>query len=241
MKLLVFQHIPHEHPGSIAKYAQEKNIVLDVIELWKPYSIPQTHTYDGIIVLGGPMGVYEDFPSKADEIKVLQSALGRTPILGICLGSQLFAHALGAEVHPNMKNGQRIKEVGYFTVDLTEKGKNASILKGFASPLKVLQWHGDAFELPKGANLLATSPLCANQAFSFENAHGFLFHFEFTPDMVAKQIEIDREWIHKDNEVDEQLLLKEAHEYAYLMEKQCFQLLNNFLTKSPSVHPEPES
>ena len=117
-------------------------------------------------------------------------------------------------------------------VDLTEKEKVAPILKGFNSPVKVLQWHGDVFELPKGAELLATSSVSENQAFSSQNAHGFLFHFEFTPEMVAKQIEVDKEWMHADNEIDEELLLKEARESAGLMRKQCFQLLDNFLGAS---------
>jgi len=232
MKLLILQHVPHEHPGYITEYAQKKKIELDIIELWKPYSLPQIENYDGMVILGGPMGVYEAFPSKTDEVKVIQSALGHIPILGICLGSQLLAYALGAQVHPNIKDGKRLKEVGYFMVDLTEKEKVAPILKGFNSPVKVLQWHGDVFELPKGAELLATSSVSENQAFSSQNAHGFLFHFEFTPEMVAKQIEVDKEWMHADNEIDEELLLKEARESAGLMRKQCFQLLDNFLGAS---------
>ena len=231
MKLLVFQHVPHEHPGYIAEYAREKRIELDIVELWMPYSMPPIGNYDGIIILGGPMGVYEDYPSEADELKAIQAALGRIPILGVCLGSQLLANALGAQVHPNVKDGRRIKEVGYFMVDLTEKGKLSPALYGFASPVKVLEWHGDAFELPEGADLLATSPLCENQAFSLQNVHGFMFHFEFTPEMVANQIRVDGEWMQADNNVDVKVLLDESRRSADLMRKQCFQLLDNFLAK----------
>lgn len=230
MRLLLLQHVPHEHPGYITTYAQNKDIALEIVELWKPYTIPEVESYDGMIILGGPMGVYEEFPSKADEITAIQRTIGHIPVLGICLGSQLLAYALGAGVHPNIKDGKRVKEVGYYTVDITEKGKNDPILKGFPPSVKGLQWHGDAFELPQGANLLATSPLCVNQAFSYKNAYGFLFHFEFTPHMIAKQIEVDKEWIHKDNEVDEKQLIQEAQDSAELMKKQCFQLLDNFLS-----------
>jgi len=225
MKLLILQHVPHEQPGYIAEYAREKNITLDVIELWKPYTIPDARDYSGIIILGGPMGVYEDFNSKNYELALIQKNLGSVPMLGICLGSQLIAHALGAKVQPNEKG----KEVGYYEVELTEAGKRSPILNGFPPKIKVLQWHGDTFDIPKGADLLATSALCTNQAFSFQRAFGFLFHFEFTLEMVKNQIEIDKEWIHKNFNLDEVKLLNEANELAPIMKSQCYRLLDNFL------------
>ena len=84
MKLLILQHVPHEHPGYIVQYAREKNIILDIIELWKPYGIPDVSGYSGVIILGGPMSVYEDFSSKHDELALIQRNLGSIPILGIC-------------------------------------------------------------------------------------------------------------------------------------------------------------
>ncbi len=96
--------------------------------------------------------------------------------------------------------------------------------------MKVLQWHGDAFDLPNGAKLLATSDLCENQAFAYGNAYGILFHYEFTPEMVESQIEIDREWMHKDHEIDEAKLIQEAGINARLMERQCETPMNNFLS-----------
>jgi GMP synthase-like glutamine amidotransferase len=209
MKLLVLQHVSHEHPGYISQYAHEKEIILDIVELWKPYTIPNTSKYGGLIIMGGPMGAYENYPSRDDEIHTIKNALGNIPILGFCLGSQLLAYALGTDVHPNIQDGKKIKEVGYFQVDLTKDGKKSKILKNLPSPLKVLQWHGDVFDLPKDATLLASSPLCLNQAFSYKNAYGFLFHFEFTPDMISGQIEIDKKWIHEDNEINEKFLLNE--------------------------------
>ena len=232
MKLLVLQHVANEHPGYISQYAHEKGIVLDIVELWKPYVIPNPSNWDGLIIMGGPMGTYENYQSRDDEIRTIKNALGSNiPILGFCLGGQLLAYTLGADVHPNIQNGKKIKEVGYSQVDLTEDGKKSKILRNLPSPLKVLQWHGDVFDLPKGATLLASSPLCTNQAFSYKNAYGFLFHFEFTPDMISRQIEIDNKWIHEDNEINEKFLLNEAREYAKLMKAQCYQLLDNFIGK----------
>lgn len=232
MKFLGFQHIPNEHPGWITKSVQEKGIQLETIEFWKPYKIPPVSSYQALIVMGGPMGVYDGkdvFPSKDEELDIIKSAVGIIPILGICLGSQLIAHALGAKVHKNIINGKHIKEIGYYDVDLTPDGQKDPLFKGFSDKLEVLEWHGDAFELPKGAKLLATSPLCTHQAFSYKNAYGLLFHTEFTPEMVEKQIKIDKEWIHKDFDIDENKLLTEAKQNAELMKKQSEVLLTNFL------------
>src|SRR5579872_6686983 len=101
MKFLVFQHVPHEHPGLITEYCKNNNIELSIIELWKPYSIPKAEDFDALIIMGGPMGVYEDYPSKNDEISFIKEALDKIPILGFCLGSQLLAYALGAKVYKN--------------------------------------------------------------------------------------------------------------------------------------------
>ncbi|KKW11628.1 MAG: glutamine amidotransferase class-i [Parcubacteria group bacterium GW2011_GWA2_49_9] len=245
MKILIFQHVPHESPGYIADYAKEKGITLTVLELWKPYTMPEAASYDALIVLGGPMGVYDDFPSKEDELRVIRDTMGKKPLLGICLGSQLLARTLGAKVYKNFKDGKRAKEIGYYDVTLTKEGSESPLFKDFTSSFKVLQWHGDAFDLPphqsaedwcggvpQGATLLASSPLCDNQAFLYKSAYGTLFHTEFTVDMVKNLADIDRAWTHEDFNLDEQKLLAEAESLAPLMKKQCYRLLDNFLVKA---------
>lgn len=234
-RLLVFQHVPNEQPGFLAKAADDQGVELDVVKLWKPYRKTEISDYGGLIIMGGPRSVYDHhntYPLRDVELGIIQAALRqKIPILGICLGSQLLAYALGAEVHPNIYRGKIAKEIGYSDVGLTREGINNPILEGFSSPVKVLQWHGDAFNLPRGAKRLATSEVCRNQAFVYgKNAYGFLFHFEFTPQMVDKQIESDRDWIHKDHEMDEGKLREEAREYASLMEDQCRKLLYNFVS-----------
>lgn len=232
MNFLVFQHVPHEKPGLITGFAKENNIHLEIIELWKPYRIPSISNYDALIIMGGPMSVYDDkdaFPSKADELKVINKGLGKVPMIGFCLGSQLLASALGANVYPISKNGKKIKEVGYFDIKLTPDGLENPLFKGFNSPVNVFQWHGDTFDMPKNSKLLATSSLFHNQAFSYKNAYGLQFHFEFTPDMVKNQIKIDRKWIHEDNEVDEEELLKQAYLKEKNMKKQSDIMMRNFL------------
>ena len=232
MKLLVFQHVPHEHPGMISDAAEKNGVTLGVVELWKPYKIPPADEFDALIIMGGPMGVYEgkdQFPSKEDELAFITANLGKMPMIGFCLGSQLLAHSLGGRVYPNMREGKRVKEIGYYDVALTEEGAVDPLFKGFKSPVKVLQWHGDAFDLPAGATLLATSLLCTNQAFRYgTNVYGMLFHNEFTPEMVDRQIEIDKTWIHQDFEMDEKALRAEARERAAHMRVQCERLFENF-------------
>lgn len=230
-KFLVFQHVPHENLGLISKVLDELSVTYDVVKLWEEYKIPDILNYDGLIIMGGPMGVYDNYPSEKDELDSIKKALGKIPIIGFCLGSQLLAHVLGAKVYPNILDGKRIKEIGYYEVELTADGMSDPLLTGFTSPVKVMQWHGDAFDLPKGAKLLATNSNCTNQAFRYGmNAYGFLFHFEFTPQMVENEIEIDKEWVHQDFEMDEEELKKEAKENAQLMEIQCRKLFNNFIT-----------
>lgn len=184
-EILVFQHVANEPPGMIQDAADSQGVRLNILKLWKPYQMPDPNKYDGLIIMGGPMGVYENYPSEKDELAFIHRVLGRVPVIGFCLGSQLLAHSLGAEVYPNMRTGKKVKEIGYYNVDLTKEGQKDPIFIGFTSPVKVLQWHGDAFDLPTGAELLATSPHCTNQAFKFgNNAYGMLFHNEFTPEMV---------------------------------------------------------
>ena len=229
-KILVLQHVPHEHPGYIADYALENEIELKVIKLWESYVLPPIDGFSAIIVLGGPMGVYEDFTSKSEELALIKNSLGVVPILGICLGSQLIAHALGAAVHPNVQNGKRLKEIGYYDITLTPDGKNSSLFKGFDENFKALEWHGDIFDHPPGATILASTLVAPFQAFSLGSAYGLLFHFEFTHEMVKNQLIVDADWSHKDFILDDVTLMREAEKFAPTMKKQCYQLLDNFLS-----------
>lgn len=235
MKFLVFQHVPHEHLGLIGDYLKSKNIAAEIIEFWKPYEIPDIGDFDALIIMGGPMGVYEGddvFPSKKDEVKVIKKAIkNNVPTIGFCLGSQLIAKALGSSVYPNIQNGKKVKEIGYYNVDLTAEGAKDQIFQNITSPVNVLQWHGDIFDLPKNAVSLASSPACQYQAFRYgKSTYGMLFHNEFTPEMVSKLIEIDQKWTHDDFDLDEEKLKQESKNYSSKMKGQCTQLFDNFLS-----------
>lgn len=233
MEILVFQHVPHEPPGLIEDSVKKLGGKLDVVELWKPnYQIPDIKNYQGLVIMGGPMGVYEGkdvFSSKETEVSVIRQAHGRIPIAGFCLGSQLLAYTFGGSVEKNIVDGKHVKEVGLYKVDLTPEGQNDPLLKGFPNPMTVFQWHGDRFTMPEDAILLATNQNCTNQALRIgDSTYGFLFHFEFKPDMVERLIEVDREWMHRDHEVDEKALIEQSRKNEPLMREQCDRLFTNF-------------
>jgi GMP synthase (glutamine-hydrolysing) len=134
---------------------------------------------DLVVVLGGPIGAYEEevYPTLKDELNLLQKRLGANrPTIGICLGAQLMARALGARVYPT-----GIKEIGWGPIALSPQGRESAFRHLGQNDTAVLHWHGDTFDLPEGATLLAATELCRNQAYSWgANALGFQFHPEAT-------------------------------------------------------------
>lgn len=165
MQVLVVQHAPDEGLGRIA------HDTLDVT-----HDFARIDDVDGVVVLGGPMGVYETatHPRLLDEMKLIERALARdVPLLGVCLGSQLLAHVLGA----NVRASGRI-ELGFHDVTLSDAAARDPLFGSTASPVRALHWHGDVFDLPKGAVHLARSVLTEQQAFSYRTAWGLLFHLE---------------------------------------------------------------
>ncbi len=229
-KILVFQHMKREHPSLIAEYAAERGMTLHVVPLYDVHTIPDVSAYDALIVLGGSMGVYDEYPGKTEELSAIKANIGVVPILGICLGAQLLAHALGAKVYPYVKDGAHIKEVGYYDVHLTPEGMAHPLFKNFEPVFPALQWHGDTFDMPEGAALLATDSLCPHQAFSYKNAYGVQFHVEATPEIVSDWLHEDREWASTDFALDERAIAEEARRHAPMMRTQCYTMMDNFLS-----------
>jgi len=129
------------------------------------------------VVLGGPIGAYQDdlYPTLKDELKLLEKRLAaQRPTIGICLGAQLMARALGARVYSTGS-----KEIGWAPVTLSAVGRESAFRHLGQDDIAVLHWHGDTFDLPRGATLLASTPLCRNQAYAWgANVLGFQFHPE---------------------------------------------------------------
>jgi GMP synthase-like glutamine amidotransferase len=179
MRVLVFKHISCEGPGRLADFAAQNGHDLEVIDLEKGQTIPSLDVYQALVVLGGPMNVYEEdkFPYLRMENTVIQGALQRQlPYLGICLGGQLLAKAAGGRVTKNPR-----KEIGNFTVQLNADGQRDPLFQEMPSEIPVFQWHGDTFNDIANGVSLASSKICRQQAFRLGScAYGLQFHVEIT-------------------------------------------------------------
>ncbi len=187
-KVFVLQHAACETLGTIAEALQEAQLEAMYIRAFAGEPIPtQMGEAVGLILMGGPMGVYEQdrYPFLVEEIRLIEHALAAgTPILGVCLGSQLLAAALGAPV----RRGPQ-KEIGWFPVWLTEAAQADVLWAGVTSPFIAYHWHGDVFDCPSGAVPLAYSEVTACQAFRYgTNAYGLLFHLEVTEPLIAEMV-----------------------------------------------------
>lgn len=193
---IVLKHVEFEGPSRIAPLLVERGYRLDVRSLHLGDLVPSHLGQDEIlIVMGGPMGVADldraELPFLKREVELLQSCIEQDqPVLGVCLGSQLLAHAAGAEVR-QMHDGQaRLYEVGWGAVRFHHELSDAS-LAGLPREGQVLHWHGDTFELPAGARHLASSAVCKNQAFRLGRQFGLQFHCEVTADDVEAWLAAD--------------------------------------------------
>lgn len=175
--VLAFRHVPFEDLGLLQPVFDARGYAVRMVDT----PISDLRAIDPIepsllVVLGGPIGAYEEalYPFLAQEIRLVERRLaaGR-PTLGICLGAQIMAKALGARVYPN-----REKELGWAPVTATPAGKRTAIKHIEAGKTAVLHWHGDTFDLPDGATLLASTAACTNQAFALDCSLGLQFHAE---------------------------------------------------------------
>lgn len=176
----VIRHLAFEDLGSLADALKQQDYVIKYVEAGlDSISEIQPLFPDLVVILGGPIGAYEeqDYPFLVDELRLLERRLqADLPTLGICLGAQLMARALGARVYPGTD-----KEIGWSPLKLSDAGRNSALSNLAAECTDVLHWHGDTFELPVGANHLASSQKYQNQAFSWgKSALALQFHPEVT-------------------------------------------------------------
>lgn len=189
MRIIVLQHIDVEHPGVFRDFWSEAGHVWTTVELDAGETIPALDGFDLMVVMGGPMDVWEEdrLPWLVEEKAAIRRWVAdlEKPFLGICLGHQLLASALGGEVAP-----MRRPEVGMVDVQLTRADE--PLLAGFGATLPTFQWHGaEVSKLPPGAEILAANAACAVQAMRVGlHAYGFQFHCELTASTVPEWREI---------------------------------------------------
>jgi GMP synthase-like glutamine amidotransferase len=180
-------HTPFEKPGYIEQWANAKGYNISLTKLYEPFILPDPIDIDWLIVMGGPMGVYDEekFPWLKDEKAFIRKAINLNKIvLGICLGSQLIAEILGAKVFRN-----NFKEIGWFKIKTTIKAEQEDLFNLFPKEAIVFHWHGDTYNLPPHAIHLAESDVCKNQAYIFnERVIGLQFHIEVTPDLLNEML-----------------------------------------------------
>ena len=185
MNVLIIKHVDIEGPGLIEYCLNQRRLPYQVLCLDSDARLPRPEGFTHIILLGGPMNVYEEdrYPFLKDEDLFIKEAVQRGKfILGICLGAQLIAKALGAKVFK-----APVKEIGWFDVSLTEIGLQDPLFSNLPKTFPVFQWHEDTFDIPKSAKLIATSSSVPHQAFRYgDNAYGLQFHLEVTEEMIQE-------------------------------------------------------
>jgi GMP synthase-like glutamine amidotransferase len=206
MNVLILKNIANEGPGTIEEYLREERISYSIVDLRPGERLPDVNHFTHLIIMGGPMAVYEMerhsfLREEADFI--LKAVKSKMHVLGICLGAQMLAHVLGAKVY----SGGR-KEIGWYQAAITPEGMRDPVMVSLAlegrPEARVFQWHGDTFDIPKGAVRLASSDLFPNQAFRYSNrVYALQFHIEVTPAIVL-------DWLKNEKEIDLRSMKEES-------------------------------
>jgi GMP synthase (glutamine-hydrolysing) len=183
MKIHCLQHVPFEGPAAVGRWAESRGHLLTATRFFEDGSLPRMKDFDRLVVMGGPMNIYEEdcYPWLTREKRFIGEAVtaGKT-VVGVCLGAQLIAGVLGAKVRRN-----RHKEIGWFPVEWTEQARQSAVFGFLPERLDAFHWHGDTFDLPVGALHLARSEACENQAFLYDSrVLGLQFHLESTAESV---------------------------------------------------------
>jgi len=224
MRAHYIQHIKFEGPGSIAPWLEATGYEITNTKLFESAKFPDLKKIDLLVVMGGPMSVNDEdnFPWLVSEKQfILEAIHSGKPVLGVCLGAQLIASALGARVYPN-----HAKEIGWFPIH-GMLSNNTSVFS-FPPSMKVFHWHGETFDLPSGATRLAKSDGCENQAFQFgKSVIGLQFHLETTPKTASEIVANCRDELTASKYVqgEEEIMSAKPEQYQSIN-----QLMNNVLS-----------
>ncbi len=189
-KILVFQHVPYEPLGTLDPLLKAAGFRIRYVNFGRePESRPSLDGYEALVILGGPMNSdqIDSYPNLLTEVEIIREAVQtKKSVLGICLGAQLLAKAIGGSVVRN-----ETREIGWYDVALTEDGKSDPVLSKFSPVQQVFQWHEDGIQLPPDALHLASSDASSVQAFRYgEHAYGFQFHLEVDRSLIERWLTV---------------------------------------------------
>lgn len=230
MNVHCIQHVEFESPAYLETIMKKHNHHLTTTHLFRNEDFPDCKTFDLLLIMGGPMGVYDDsaYSWLPNEKKFIRQCVDqKKKAMGICLGAQLLAHVLDAEVQKN-----RVKEIGFYPVRMNNYAGQSVLLKGLPPTYSPFHWHGDTFDIPHGAQLFASSDACRNQGFVlYESIIGLQFHLEATAESLDGMIKhcgdelVNEDWIQDIKEI-RSLYAQTERENHELMEKMYLNLCN---------------
>ncbi len=231
-RVMVFQHVAAEPLGTLDALLRARGHRIRFINFHhEPDAVPNLDRYRGLIVLGGPMNVEDRHRLTYLQVElqaIRQAVAAGKPVLGICLGAQLLAHALGGDVRHNGAS-----EIGWHSVQITDAGAQDPVFSPLRHLQKVFQWHSYTFGLPEGAQLLATGEVCKHQAFRYgENAYGFQFHLEVDAPLVYRWLDLPRHQADIAAAVDgssKEMIRDQTTSFLSPMQPVAAEVFNNFL------------
>ncbi len=218
-KIYVLQHHPVENLGTIADALEGAALAWQYVRVHDGQPVPASMKgAGGLIVMGGPMGVDQTdrHPWLCDEMRLIEDAMkSNLPVLGVCLGAQILAAALGAKVDRN-PNG---KEIGWYPIRLDDSAKDDRLMRDLPATMTPFHWHGDIFDLPPGAVSLASSEKTPCQAFRHgDKAYGFQFHFELTREGVSAMADAFAKELNREN-IAADRMIAQTTEFTASLEK----------------------
>lgn len=229
MNIHCLQHVAFENPGTIKDWAEENHHSVTYTYFFEEhFELPDLKNIDAILIMGGNMNVEEEaqFPWLRKEKEFIKSAIDAgKKVIGICLGAQLITAALGSNVYPGIQ-----KEIGFYPLQLTDGALNHPFFNHLKNPYTVFHWHGDTFDLPADAQLIASSAICKHQAFLIgNNVMGLQFHFEMNETIIKDMIKQDGNELEEDGKyIQSPQQLSNGFKHLQQNKKDIFTLLDKF-------------
>ena len=234
MRVLFIQNCEIEGFGLYEQYMIDRKIEYTIFEAFPGDRFPPRNRFDAFFIGGTPISAYEAYEHNflVKELKYLKKVIEQNkPCIGICGGAQFLAQLLGANVKKNP-----VMEIGVYITQLTPKGKSNSFFKEFPCEFPVFHWHGDNFDIPPNAQLLAVGDDCKNQAFGFKNILGLQFHLEITEESVSRWADSYEDELKKINKIKSQVT-GEFRIVEHQMKIFAYKLMDNFFEYAYLVNP----